>query len=307
MPEEKRHLMRLEIARTGIFGATGTPITKRDLQDVVETFDGKAPISLGHYMARQDWWPSWGNVENIYLKEDANGTDATLVADISVLDPLYEAIKDGFYPGWSVSIPERAADGKRYLHHLAFLGATPPKIRDLKSVIPLTDVPPENSIKVGGEGFAYADCLEFSSHDFADFAVSELDEDGNEVKLGQEGKGSEGTGGSAFSDTDSPIVKKAKAVYSRSIKDRLDAALKDKIPVGKMALVHSFADEALKDFDFADDALEQPAIVKLFLDIVEAMDAKRAAPEPGRMNFSDIAGGTPDDSKIDRNALAAKF
>ena len=33
---------------------------------------------------------------------------------------------------WSASFKRRASDGKYYLHHLAFLGEVPPKIKDLK-------------------------------------------------------------------------------------------------------------------------------------------------------------------------------
>lgn len=42
-----------------------------------DTFDGRAPISLGHYTARQDWMPSWGNVENLMLGSTGEG-EATL-------------------------------------------------------------------------------------------------------------------------------------------------------------------------------------------------------------------------------------
>ena len=114
-------LIRLEIAKTGTFGAQGSVITAEDLKEVVETFDGKCPVSLGHYMTKQDWWPQWGNVENITLEEKENG-DAVLIGDISVNEVLYEAMKEGFYPSWSVSIPQRAADGKRYLHEVSMSG-----------------------------------------------------------------------------------------------------------------------------------------------------------------------------------------
>lgn len=70
-------LVRLQIARTGTFGADGRTIVLQDLQDVIDTFDGRAPISLGHYVARQDWMPSWGNVENLMLVSTGEG-EATL-------------------------------------------------------------------------------------------------------------------------------------------------------------------------------------------------------------------------------------
>jgi hypothetical protein len=45
-------------------------------------------------------------------------------------DKLYE---DGAYDGWSISMPRRK-DGKRVLHHLAILGAVPPKIPGLEEL-----------------------------------------------------------------------------------------------------------------------------------------------------------------------------
>ncbi len=42
-----------------------------------DTFDDRAPISLGHYAVRQDWMPSWGNVENLMLESTGEG-EATL-------------------------------------------------------------------------------------------------------------------------------------------------------------------------------------------------------------------------------------
>ena len=142
-------LFRLELAHTGTFGADGNSITKQDLKEVVETFDGRVPISLGHYMTkRDDWWPSWGNVDSVMMTEDPNGEDATLIGDISIREELAEALKSGYYPGWSVSIPARASDGKRYLHHLAFLGAMPPAIRDLKILGDGTDGMPDDAIKL---------------------------------------------------------------------------------------------------------------------------------------------------------------
>jgi hypothetical protein len=56
----------------------------------------------------------------------------TIIPDVEFNELAAEAFEQGLYTGWSISIPRRAADGKRYIHHLALLGAVPPKIRDLK-------------------------------------------------------------------------------------------------------------------------------------------------------------------------------
>ena len=294
--DDKKKLFRLEIARTGTFGAGGNPITLQDLRDVIETFDGKAPISLGHYMAKQDWWPAWGNVENLSLSEDPNGTDGVLVADISVQEVLADAIRNGFYPGWSVSIPARAADGKRYLHHLAFLGSVPPAIRDLRIIATADGVAPDNSIRVeGAEGFQYSDQAFFDRTDFSD-GIHEIDTDGHVID-DLEGK----SGSPDFSDTGNEAAKKLRKLYKASVRKQLDAALEGRIPAGMKGRVHEFADMACESFDFSDEA-EMPPIISLFLELSEAMGRER--PRTGRTDFSDIGG---DSDSIDRNRLARMF
>lgn len=295
-------LIRLEIAKTGTFGAQGSIITAEDLKEVMETFDGKCPVSLGHYMTKQDWWPQWGNIENITLEERENG-EAVLIGDISVNEVLYEAMKEGFYPSWSVSIPQRAADGKRYLHHLAFIGATPPKIRDLKLFSVADGTAPENSIKVGGEGFSFED---YASYSYADMGIESFREAGEEEseKPEEEEAAKDESGKDDFADN--PVIKTAKKIFNSAIKTKLDEALKDKIPPAMMDKVHEFADLACSDFDFADGA-EQPAIISLFLDIVDAMRSTPAV-KTGRMDFADVEGAPkPFDSKIDTRRMAEKF
>ena len=298
-------LVRLEIARTGTFGAQGSMITAEDLKEVIETFDGKCPVSLGHYMTKQDWWPSWGNVENVYLRDDGDG-NATLIGDISVNETLYEAMKEGFYPSWSVSIPQRAADGKRYLHHLAFIGATPPKIRDLKLFAVADGTAPENAIKVEGEGFSFEDYATYSFADMGIDGIQEAEDDGNgngEEPQKAEEKQEEDPDMNDFADN--PIVIKAKKMFNASVKARLDEALKDRIPPAMTEKVHQFADLACEDFDFSDEA-EQPALISLFLDIVNAMKSAPAV-KTGKMDFSDVEGAKPSNSKIDTRRMAEKF
>lgn len=288
-------LIRLQIARTGTFGASGNQITSQDLQDVVDSFDGRCPVSLGHYMARQDWWPCWGNVENLQLVE-ADGDNRILVGDVSVKPELWEAIKTGFYPGWSVSIPPRASDGKRYLHHLAFLGSTPPAIRDLKILASADGSIPEDSILVERDNpaFGFSDQAIYSASDFAD-APTEILASGEEKE--------EETGEPDFKDdgkASGKVVEKARAIYSRSIKDSLDKAVEGRLPAGMNGKLHEFADLALSSFDFADEE-EEPRILKLFKEIVSSMDRLPAA---GRMNFSDV--GSPEE-KVDMAELARRF
>lgn len=116
-------MMRIEIARTGIYN--GKQLTKDDLREVVETFKGDVPIALGHNLA--DHLPAFGWVKSVEVKDD------TLYGDVELLPPLSDAYDQGFYRNWSIGL-RRGDDGKKYLHHLAFLGAVPPAIKGLKPV-----------------------------------------------------------------------------------------------------------------------------------------------------------------------------
>jgi len=115
-----------ELAHVGMFGPDGVTITRKHLSDCASTFDGKCPATLGHRLA--DWMPKFGNVQSVEL---AKGGES-LVGTVELHDLLADAIDEKLYEDISVGIQTRKADGMHYLHHLAFLGAVPPKIRDLK-------------------------------------------------------------------------------------------------------------------------------------------------------------------------------
>ncbi len=120
--------IKRELAHVGMFGqdGSGVRVTKQDLAEVAETFDGVGPITLGHELA--DWMPKFGDVKKVELSAD--GT--SLSGELDINDVLADAVDEKFYDHISVGLPRRASDRKRYLHHVAFLGAAPPKIRDLK-------------------------------------------------------------------------------------------------------------------------------------------------------------------------------
>jgi len=118
--------LKRELAHVGMFGQDGTKVTEQDLAEVAETFDGKGPISLGHTLA--DWMPKFGDVRKVELSEDGK----SLTGELEINDVLADAVDEKWYEDLSVGLPCRASDGKHYLHHVAFLGAVPPKIRDLK-------------------------------------------------------------------------------------------------------------------------------------------------------------------------------
>ena len=82
---------------------------------------------------------------------------------------------------------------------------------------------------------------------------------------------------------------------------KLDAALEGRIPAGMKDKVHEFADLALDEWDFSDEA-EEPRILTLFKEIVAAIDRQ---PKPGRMDFSDINDRAA--AKVDAQHLAKSF
>lgn len=122
-----------QLARTGKFGQDGAEITERDLQEVIETFTPTRPITVGHDMAHQDSAPKFGDVLHLepQLEVDPVTKAKILIGSVKLHPSLEECYDDNLYKGWSVTIPKRAADGKRYLHSLAVCGAVPPKIPKL--------------------------------------------------------------------------------------------------------------------------------------------------------------------------------
>ena len=64
---------------------------------------------------------------------------------------------DGCYKGWSVTIPKRASDGKRYLHSLAICGATPPKIPGLEQLMTKSCYSDGDTVEV----FDFSDAIDY--------------------------------------------------------------------------------------------------------------------------------------------------
>jgi len=126
MPQRK--IRTLELARVGKWGLDGSEITKQDIAELAETFSGKRPVIVGHDVT--DRAPKFGDVIDCWASTDGNSIIGPVIfSDIG--DKLYEG---GYYDGWSISMPRRSHDGKRVLHHLAILGAVPPKIPGLEEL-----------------------------------------------------------------------------------------------------------------------------------------------------------------------------
>jgi hypothetical protein len=122
-----------EIAKVGIFGSKEEPqiVTERDLKEIAETFGdiAKAPVVFGHWPRAED--PRPGNVVSVAYDEAAQ----SLSADIEEDDALADAVDSGYYPDVSIRAKQRAADGKMYLVHLAYLGQEAPAIKDLAASV----------------------------------------------------------------------------------------------------------------------------------------------------------------------------
>lgn len=302
-------LKRMELARTGSFGPDGAQITLQNLKDLTETFDGKCPISLGHYMTKQDWWPSWGNIETIELIEDPDGINGVLQGDVSFHPLLAEAIDTGFYTGWSVSIPARASDNKRYLHHLAMLGSVPPKIRDLK-VLATATVKPANAIDAKGDGMSFGDQAFYNFSDFGKKGEKEVKTNTDPKQPAAEPAVTPVlTPGTDFADEQlKGREERAKATYKSGIKAKVISEIGNKWPAGKADELCEFADKLVDshDFDFADEGENKgKSLVELFINLVKGM-ADKPAPKPGRATeFSDPGQGPA--ATIDRASMAQKF
>ena len=137
-----KNIRTWQLCRTGTFGQDGARITEKDLQEISETFAPTRPISIGHDAAHGDNFPKFGDVlaiDGIY--DDPKHKGEKVLVGMVVLHPeLEKQFSDtddgnGCYKGWSVTIPRRASDGKRYLHSLAICGATPPKIPGLEQLM----------------------------------------------------------------------------------------------------------------------------------------------------------------------------
>ena len=153
-----------QLCRTGIFGQDGAKITEKDLKDIVETFTPTRPISIGHDSAKGDNFPKFGDVlaiDGIY--DDAKHKGEKVLVGMVMLHPELEKQfsdkddGDGCYKGWSVTIPKRASDGKRYLHSLAICGATPPKIPGLEQLMVKSCYSDGDTVEV----FDFSDAIDY--------------------------------------------------------------------------------------------------------------------------------------------------
>ena len=160
-------LIKLELAKVGVWGSkeNATPLTPDDLREVAETFPEvkQAPITLGHTLA--DFMPAFGWIKEVSFDEETG----VLTGKAELSDLLSEAYEKGLYKRWSIGIRRRASDGKRYLHHVAFLGAVPPKIKDLRVLdgqVFFSEVPDEVWVEM-------AEGIRFKSYAKTDWPIAD--------------------------------------------------------------------------------------------------------------------------------------
>lgn len=288
--EDKGTLKRVELARTGQFGVEGTELTLKDLKEAVETFEGTPPISIGHQMAKEDWFPRFGSILSVELQEDPDGVNATLVGDIEMSEILADAYDQGFYTGWSISLPQRGSDLKRYIHHLAFLGAMPPKIRDLQVIQELKKT----------ESIDMSDCHGESTFTYVNLPGKKP---GENMEGNMEGKPKETL---EFSDEQKARLNKAEQMIREGKRDKLKAAAGNLVPEAKMESLLELSDSLVgsADFDFSDDGKKvKKAPIDVLIDIFSAIPKANKSLE-SEMEFSDAK---PTEKPIDYDGLAQKF
>ncbi len=159
-----KNIRTWQLCRTGTFGQDGARITEQDLREITETFTPTRPITIGHDAAHGDNFPKFGDVlliDGIYDDPKHRG-EKVLVGQVVLHPELEKQFSDkddgdGCYKGWSVTIPKRGSDGKRYLHSLAICGATPPKIPGLEQLMVKSCYSDGDSVEV----FDFSDAIDY--------------------------------------------------------------------------------------------------------------------------------------------------
>lgn len=280
---EKGTIKRLELAKTGQFGIDGASLTLQDLQEAVETFEGTPPVSIGHQMAKEDWFPRFGSILTVDLTEDDDG-GGVLFGDVEMNETLSDAYDQGFYTGWSISLPKRASDGKRYIHHLAFLGAVPPKIRDLKVLDELRKTETVDMSECNGKAT------------FA-FVAGDFTKAGGKGMPGEKDKKKEAPQGTPetieLSDELKAKLARSDRIYKEGNRSKITAAAEGVIPKDKHGLLLELSDSLAEapEYEFSD---EQGKVKRSPIDVL--VDVLKSIPRAAgvletELNFSDVGGG----------------
>ncbi|MCF7952387.1 MAG: hypothetical protein K9L57_12185 [Spirochaetaceae bacterium] len=274
----------LELARVGVHGLKGQSVSEQDLKEMVETFS-ETPVTIGHRLA--DWMPAFGKVVSVSY----DGKSRSLAGVVELSDLLAEAMDQGLYSKWSIGAPRRAADGKRVLHHLAFLGAVPPAVKNLKifDTVNLSDVDPADEIVNSEQEEEDMTLEELQAKYKAEQEARQKAEqraDAAEAKLTTAGEG--GAGSVELSD----VQKENEALRKRIAAGRKQAlidAAKGKVPKDKEGDLVALADRLSADTETIE--LSDSEGKKEEVDTVDLLSRILAAiPTPvkeGEMDLSD--------------------
>lgn len=311
-----------QLCRTGTFGQDGAKITEKDLQEIESTFTPTRPISIGHDVAKGDNFPKFGDVltiEGIYPDPKHPG-EKVLVGQV-VLHPELEKqfddknTGDGIYKGWSVTIPRRASDGKRYLHSLAICGATPPKIPGLEQLMTQSCFGED---KV--ESIDFSDSIEFRE----DIPMTEEEKKEMEAlkaeneKLKKAAEKSEPEKTVKFSDTQEyqdmqKEIADLKTAKNTALVKSVTDKFSEQIPAAVMPKVTAVAN-ALSlsgECEFADgDKTEKKSALELFGDVLSAILADGAKNTVTQTQFDAVEfadKGNKADAKENPADIAAKM
>ena len=318
-----RVVRTLELARVGEWGQDGAAITRKDLADVIETFPGrKPPLTIGHIKQKKYEGPRYGKVMSVHLSDNGN----TLVGPVEFSDAANAMYVAGDYDGWSVSIPHRGSDGKRYLHHLALLGETPPKIPGLQELDSVSydyadgdDIKTysfEGAIKEQGEALVTEEEAKKlkeenerlkKEHEAMAKEKAEL-EKAKAVKQPETppAKSEEKKAGSEQASEFSDRLKKMEAEVCKSRVESLMVKVGDKVPAGIRDKVRGLAGHLAGNdavFNFSDSGKEVNAkAIDLLGDILAQWPVKVKLGESG-INYSDEQPGntTVDWGKVARS------
>ena len=324
-----KNIRTWQLCRTGTFGQDGARITEKDLREIMETFTPTRPITIGHDAAHGDNFPKFGDVlliDGIY--DDARHKGEKVLVGQVVLHPELEKQfsdkddGDGCYKGWSVTIPKRGSDGKRYLHSLAICGATPPKIPGLEQLMTKSCYSDGDSVEV----FDFSDSINYQEEipmtDEEKKKMEALEAENKKLKEEAEKKSSEKKGDEdkekKFSDSpEFADMQKEIAELKAAKKEALVKGVCDKfadIPVGlkdsvqKVASVLASNSESF-EFSDKDGNKSEKSALDLFGDILSGLSE---APKKGDVtrqvfNAGEFSDKKDDGKETDWNKLAAKL
>jgi len=326
----QKRIRTLELARAGRWGLDGSEITKQDIAEMAETFAGKRPVIIGHDVT--DRAPKFGDVLDCWPSTDGNSIVGPVIfSDIG--DKLYEG---GYYDGWSISMPRRSLDGKRVLHHLAILGAVPPKIPGLAELAQVAvdfgedatknryqfsgkipekegdDTMTEEEKKAMADKDAKIAELEAKNKALSEQAAQKADAPPATETAGATGATApasaspgEAAGNAEFSDMQKELAR-IKAERSRERLEGFGRDIAEKVPAGIAAKAKALAGqiEAIGAFDFSDNGkTEKRDALQLLGEIL------RGWPEPVRTGASGINYGDSNNGEkpVDWAASAKKM